>query len=305
MTIAKVPLLLAILVVNYDEMLTPHRESANSTAYKTYALNCGCGSVGRPVDVRSTGGPDVSFEGKVALVTGGASGIGRAAAQLFAAKGAKVAVVDFSDGGEETAADIVASGGRSIFIKTDVSDSASVQSMVERCLSELGGLHVAFNNAGIAEEGGILTTREDEGDRLIAVNLMGVWYCLRAEIRHMLEAGGGAIVNTASRVALVGKPTTPVYSAAKHGVLGLTKSAALEFSARGVRVNAVCPGFIRTDLVERKYAGRIDELAKKANCMQRVGRPEEIAEAAVWLCSEAASFVTGVALPVDGGASAG
>jgi NAD(P)-dependent dehydrogenase (short-subunit alcohol dehydrogenase family) len=245
-------------------------------------------------------------EGSVALITGGAAGIGRAAALAFADGGAKVAVCDLKvDKGEELAHVIEKAGGRAIFVRADVGQAGDVEQVVARTVSAFGRLDCAFNNAGI--EGQMATTADcsDENfDRVIAVNLKGTWLCLRAEIRQMLrQPGGGAIVNMSSVAGLVGFANLPAYVASKHGVIGLTKSAALEYATQGIRVNAVCPGVIHTEMIDR-VTGRDPAVERQfinLEPMGRMGTPREIAEAALWLCSKAASFVTGHALTVDGG----
>jgi NAD(P)-dependent dehydrogenase (short-subunit alcohol dehydrogenase family) len=243
--------------------------------------------------------------GKVALVTGGSSGIGRATAQIFAREGAKVVVADvLVEGGEETVRLIKAAGGEAIFVKTDVSQPADVEALVKRAVETYGRLDCAFNNAGI--EGVIQPTAdysEAHWDRVIAINLKGVWLCMKSELQQMLKQGGGAIVNTASVAGLVGGAGASAYVASKHGVNGLTKTAALEYAKAGIRVNAVCPGAIRTPMLERAFAGN-PQLMESMAAMEPVGRmaaPEEVAEAVVWLCSDAASFVTGLPMAVDGG----
>lgn len=243
---------------------------------------------------------------RVALVTGGASGLGRAAALLFAGEGARVVVGDVdAEGGQETVRQIEEAGGAARAVVADVTRAADVEAMVSQAVETFGRLDCAFNNAGI--EGSVGTTTveydEEEWDRVINVDLKGVWLCMKYEIRHMLEQGSGAIVNTSSVAGLVGLRGSSPYVAAKHGVVGLTKTAALENAQQGIRVNAVCPGVFRTPLVERiiaKVPGREQEYMK-AQPIGRLGRPEELAEVVVWLCSDAASFVTGHAFPVDGG----
>jgi NAD(P)-dependent dehydrogenase (short-subunit alcohol dehydrogenase family) len=243
--------------------------------------------------------------GKVALVTGGSSGIGRATAQIFAREGAKVVVADVQvEGGEETVRFIKAAGGAAIFVKTDVSQPADVEAMVKKTVDTYGRLDCAFNNAGI--EGIIQPTveySEEHLDRVLAINLKGVWLCMKAELQQMLKQGSGAIVNTASVAGLIGMPGFSAYVAAKHGVNGLTKTAALEYAKHGIRINAVCPGAIRTPMFERgarAYPG-IEEQTVAAEPIGRMAAPAEVGEAVVWLCSEAASFVTGLPMAVDGG----
>jgi len=246
--------------------------------------------------------------GKVALVTGGGSGIGRASALTFAREGAKVVVADVAvEGGEETVRLIQQRGGEAIFVKTDVSRAAEVEALVARAVQTYGRLDCAHNNAGI--EGAAATTidyAEDAWERVIAINLKGVWLCMKYEIPHLLKQGGGAIVNTASTAGLVGYRGGAAYVASKHGVVGLTKTAALEYTKAGVRVNAVCPGAIDTPMMGRITGHRPQRAERMAASepVGRMGRPEEIAEAVVWLCSEAASFVTGHAMAVDGGITA-
>jgi NAD(P)-dependent dehydrogenase (short-subunit alcohol dehydrogenase family) len=246
-----------------------------------------------------------ALEGKVAVVTGAAMGIGRASALTFAREGARVVVADIdADGGSETVALVEQAGGEASFIRTDVSVKGDVEAMVQHAVDTFGGLDCAHNNAGIAAPMVPLADYPDEGwDRTIAVMLTGVYHCLKAEIPRMLERGGGAIVNTASGVGLVGYPNQAAYTASKHGVLGLTKVAALDYGAKGVRVNAICPGTARTPMVDEAVRNdpAIDEYLKTLHPIGRIGEAQEIAEAAVWLCTPAASFVLGVALPVDGG----
>jgi NAD(P)-dependent dehydrogenase (short-subunit alcohol dehydrogenase family) len=246
-----------------------------------------------------------TLEGKVAVVTGAAMGIGRSSAQIFAREGASVVVADIDDaGGNETVAMIVAAGGRASFIHTDVSVRSDVGAMVGHAVDTYGGLDCAHNNAGIAAPMAPLADYPDDGwDKTLAVMLTGVYYCMKAEIPVMLEGGGGAIVNTASGVGLVGYAQQAAYTASKHGVVGLTKVAALDYGAQGVRVNAICPGTARTPMVDRAiaYDPAIDAHLKALHPIGRIAESSEIAEAAVWLCTPAASFVLGVALPVDGG----
>ena len=244
-------------------------------------------------------------EGKVALVTGAGSGIGRATALVFAREGAKVVVADIvAEGGQETVQQIEVAGGEAIFVKADVSQAADVETLITQTVETYGRLDCAFNNAGI--EGGMKLTidcTKEEFDRTIAVNLTGVWLCMKYEIQQMLSQGSGAIVNTASAAGLVGFPSLPDYVASKHGVVGLTKTAALEYAKSGIRVNAVCPGVIQTPMVERgaQLSPGFDELALSMEPVGRFGQPSEIGEAVVWLCSDAASFVTGHPMVVDGG----
>jgi NAD(P)-dependent dehydrogenase (short-subunit alcohol dehydrogenase family) len=239
------------------------------------------------------------------VVTGAAAGIGRASACIFSREGARVVVADIDEvGGRETVALVEASGGEASFVRTDVSVGGDVTAMVHHAVDTYGGLDCAHNNAGVAAPLAPLADYPDDGwDHTIAVMLTGVYYCMKAEIPEMLRRGAGAIVNTASGVGLVGYPGQAAYTASKHGVIGLTKVAALDYGARGVRVNAVCPGTARTPMVERAIAHdpAIDDHLKALHPMGRIGEAAEVAEAAVWLCTPAASFVLGVALPVDGG----
>jgi NAD(P)-dependent dehydrogenase (short-subunit alcohol dehydrogenase family) len=239
--------------------------------------------------------------GRIVLVTGGGSGIGRAAALTFAREGGRVVVSDIVvEGGEETVRMIKAANGEALFVKTDVSKAAEVEVLIQTVIDTYGRLDCAFNNAGI--EGAIVPTAdypEAAWDRTMAINLKGVWLCLKYEIPQMLKQGGGAIVNTASVGGLVGTAMISAYVASKHGVVGLTKTAALEYAKAGIRVNAVCPGVILTPMVQR--LPELLEAFTAAEPIGRLGKPEEIAEAVVWLCSDAASFVTGHAMAVDGG----
>jgi NAD(P)-dependent dehydrogenase (short-subunit alcohol dehydrogenase family) len=246
-----------------------------------------------------------TMEGKVAVVTGAAAGIGRAAAVAFAMQGARVAVSDLNDaGGDETVRMIEAAGGGAIYVRGDVSRPPEVKAMITRVIDAYGRLDYAFNNAGI--EGQTAATAEcseENWDRVIGTNLKGVWLCMKEEIPQMLRQGGGAIVNCASVAGLVGFAGIPAYTASKHGILGLTKSAALEYTTQGVRINAVCPGVIQTAMIERFTGGSSEAAAQliAQEPMGRMGTPEEVADAVIWLCSGGASFVTGHSLVVDGG----
>jgi NAD(P)-dependent dehydrogenase (short-subunit alcohol dehydrogenase family) len=248
-------------------------------------------------------------EGKVALVTGAGSGIGKATASVFAREGAKVVVADVdAEGGQETVDALRASDGEALFVETDVSDANQVEALVAGCVEAYGRLDCAVNNAGIVSPARVRTHElpEDAWDKVIAINLKGVWLCLKYEIAQMLEQGSGAVVNISSIAGLVGVDNTSAYTSAKHGVVGLTKTAALEYGGDGIRINAVCPGYTMTPIIDRSVALRPDlvEWAVARHALGRMAEPEEIAEAAVWLCSDAASFVTGHAMPVDGGYTA-
>ncbi len=244
------------------------------------------------------------FAGKVALVTGAGSGIGRATAIAFARAGANVAVVDRTPpGGDETVEMIRAEGGEAITVWADVSIDTQVEAMVKTTLDAYGRIDFAFNNAGIEGANGLVPDYpEAEFDRVIAVNLKGVFLCMKHEIPHMLGEGG-VIVNCSSIAGLVGFPGSPAYVASKHGVVGLTKSAALDYATTGLRINAICPGVIDTPMVERALGDspEADEIINQMQPMGRPGQPEEIASAVLWLCSEGAAFTTGQAIAVDGG----
>ncbi|MCH8801497.1 MAG: SDR family oxidoreductase [Chloroflexi bacterium] len=248
--------------------------------------------------------PD-SLNNKITLVTGAGSGIGRATSLVLAREGAIVVVADIdADGGEQTLSAIKDMGGDGMFVHADVSRAADVEAMVDAAVNAYGRLDCAYNNAGIeGYYGGRLHEYpEDTFDRLMDINVKGVWLCLKYEIPQMLKQGGGAIVNTASVAGLVGSRRLSVYSASKHAVIGLTKSAALEYASDGIRVNAVCPGIIDTPMMDRLVEGR-DDYAAAIPTRQPIGRkgtPDEIAEAVAWLCSDAASLVTGLAMAVDG-----
>ena len=240
------------------------------------------------------------------LLTGGASGIGRAAALAFAREGARVLLADVDvEGGEETAALVRKEGGDAAFARADVSDESQVEALVGAAVKAFGRLDCAFNNAGITGAVGPLHDIDLEGfERTLRNNLVSIFLCMKHEIRAMLAQGGGAIVNTASGAGVVATPTLSPYCCSKHGILGLTKTAAQENASTGIRVNAICPGSIDTPMLQR-YMGNnpgIEKLIRAGQPGGRLGRPEEIAEAAVWLCSDRASFVSGASIFVDGGA---
>jgi NAD(P)-dependent dehydrogenase (short-subunit alcohol dehydrogenase family) len=244
-------------------------------------------------------------QGKIALVTGGGSGIGRATALALAREGAKVMIADYvPEGGDRTVKMIKEKGGDASFVHADVSVTRQVEMMVNKTVETYGRIDCAFNNAGV--EGKVADTMlcsEEVFDRTIAINLKGVWLCMKYELPQMLKQGGGSIVNTASVAGLRGFVGLPAYNASKHGVVGLTRTAALEFATKNIRVNCVCPGVILTPMVERLMDGSPygkSELEAQEP-IGRMGKPEEIAEGVVWLSSDASSFVTGHPLVIDGG----
>jgi NAD(P)-dependent dehydrogenase (short-subunit alcohol dehydrogenase family) len=264
--------------------------------------------VGSPQTRQETGKMAGILDRKVALVTGGASGIGRATALAMAREGARVAVADRTEeSAAATVALINAAGGQAIAIGGDVTVETDVAAMVARTVAAYGRIDCAFNNAGVSgRQVGSGKQRlhelsQDSFDTMLAVNLRGVFLCLKHEVEQMLaQGGGGAIVNTASIAGLIGLATSGHYVAAKHGVVGLTKTAAIEYAKDGIRVNCVNPGYITTPMTEEIVRTRIDEVMAKVP-MNRMGVPEEIAEAVVWMCSDKASFMTGASQVVDGG----
>ena len=250
-----------------------------------------------------------AFTGKVAIVTGGSSGIGRATAVAFAREGAKVVVASRRiKEGEETVQLIKKAGSDGFFIKTDVAKAADVKTMVEKTVATYGRLDYACNNAGMVEPkpGPLVEQSEETFDQIVSVNIKGVWLSMKYEIPEILKRGGGAIVNMSSVAGLVGFPGIAIYIASKHAVIGLTKAAAVEYSKSGIRINAVNPAAIETEMLAHVAGGNAEAKAQMAagHPIGRIGKPEEIADAVVWLCSDKASFVTGHSLLVDGGYTA-
>ncbi len=261
------------------------------------------------------------FKDKVALITGAASGIGKATALEFAAKGARIVLADINEAkGLETLKEIQNGGGQAIFRKTDVSQAKEVEQLIAETIRSFGRLDFAHNNAGIeGRRAKLAAYSEEEWDRVIEINLKGVWLCMKYEIPHMLKQGKGAIVNTSSVAGLSGLRKFSPYSASKHGIAGLTKTAALEYARSGIRINAVSPGMIDTEMIERGvlrlnkelsgFSGWVERIKKKVayrfleknQPLGRMGKPQEVARVVAWLCSEEASFITGSVWPVDGG----
>jgi NAD(P)-dependent dehydrogenase (short-subunit alcohol dehydrogenase family) len=245
------------------------------------------------------------LQDKVVLVTGGGSGIGRATSMLLAREGAKVMIADYvPESAEKTVKTIKDAGGTASCLAADVSNPKQVELMVNKTVETFGRLDGAFNNAGIEGKIAItVDTTEEIFDRIIATNLKGVWMCMKYELAQMLKQGGGAIVNTASAAGLVAVEGLCAYNASKHGVVGLTKTAALEFAQKNIRVNCVCPGLINTPMVARMVdsGGMNEQEMVSAEPVGRMGQPQEIGEGVVWLLSDAASFVTGHSMSIDGG----
>ncbi|MEH3106622.1 MAG: glucose 1-dehydrogenase [Sphingomonas fennica] len=246
------------------------------------------------------------FEGKVVLVTGGATGIGQATAQAFAAEGAAVMIGDIDPRAEETVARIVAAGGAAAFHRCDVADARAAADLVAACVARFGGMDAAFNNAGILPPPlPFHEVPERDVDRILAVDLKGVFACMQAEVRHFLKAGGGAIVNTASVAGIVADPNMSAYVAAKHGVVGLTKAVGIEYARAGIRVNAIAPGFIATPMTQAWVDSEDFRTAFFAhNVSGRAGTPAEVAGTVLHLCSDAASFINAALFVIDGGQTA-
>jgi NAD(P)-dependent dehydrogenase (short-subunit alcohol dehydrogenase family) len=243
------------------------------------------------------------FKNKVAIITGGSFGIGRATAIAFSKKGAKVVIADWVED-QETLNRIKTTGAEALFIKCDVSKAEDVSMMVKKTIDRFGRLDYAFNNAGIEGlKGSTVDCTEENWDKTIGINLKGVWLCMKYQLPELLKQGKGSIVNCASIAGMIGYQDLPAYVASKHGIVGLTKTAALEFAKSGIRINAVCPGVIKTPMIDR-LTGNKKEAEDQYASMEpigRLGRPEEIANAVAWLCSDEASFITGHAMAVDGG----
>ncbi|WP_150301293.1 SDR family oxidoreductase [Pseudomonas profundi] len=248
-----------------------------------------------------------AFSGKVVLITGAAAGIGKTTAEAFAAQGARLVLADIDAiGGEAVVAGIRERGGEAVFSRCNVADAEQVKALLAMIENDFGRLDCAFNNAGVEfEQHKLADGDEAVFDRIMDVNVKGVWQCMRFEIPLMLKHGGGAIVNTASIAALGAAPKMSIYAASKHAVLGLTRSAAVEYAKRGVRINAVCPAVIDTEMFRRaaEIEPRKAEIAAAMHPIGRIGKAEEIAAAVLYLCSEGAGFTTGIALPVDGGST--
>lgn len=252
---------------------------------------------------------DLELDGKVVVICGGALGIGRTCAEAFAKEGARVAILDWNEEGLADAASVIGAMGAEVHTyKVDVSNSTSVDEAHARVIDEVGNIDVGFNNAGIITPSkAIEETSEEDWDRVIGVNLKGIWLCVRAQVRHMRPLGRGVIVNTASAAAFVGAPGTTPYTAAKHGILGITRSVALELATTGVRINTIAPGTVETEMNNILFDNEdqfADALVRQGQPIGRNARPEEIADAVLWLSSARSSFSLGATLVVDGGFTA-
>jgi NAD(P)-dependent dehydrogenase (short-subunit alcohol dehydrogenase family) len=244
------------------------------------------------------------FDGKTTLIIGGTTGIGRATAVCFARAGANVVIAGLgASDGRQTESEVRAAGAQGLFIEADVTVESDIKQVMTRAVERFGRVHAAVNNAGIEGRfGPVQDATSEDFDRIIGVNLKGVWLGMKYQVTHMLEKGGGAIVNTSSSAGVTGIPMVALYTASKHGVVGLTKASALELATSNIRVNAVAPGPVNTGLLHRMIEGKIDSSVIASQVpMRRISEPEETARAIVWLCSDAASFVTGHTLVVDGG----
>lgn len=247
-----------------------------------------------------------NFTGKVAIVTGGSTGIGRATSLLFARHGARVVIGDVNPEGRETVATIKREGGAALFVETDVRDAKQVENLVATAVKTYGGLHCAFNNAGVLPAGALLADVEEAAfDQVIAVDLKGVFLSMKYEIQHMLKAGGGAIVNNASIAGMIADPGISAYVAAKHAVIGLTKAAGIEYASQGIRINALAPGLVETGMTKHWFADDNIRTHLLANTpMGRAAQPEEMADMVLFLCSDSAAFAAGQVFVVDGGYTA-
>lgn len=247
------------------------------------------------------------FDGKVALVTGGSTGIGKAAALAFAQAGAKVVIASRGvEEGEKAVHEICARGGDAIFIKTDMSQAKEVEALVDKTVDIYGRLDCAFNNAGVTKMCSLIDSEEEDWDYIMNINLKGVWFCMKYQIKQMLKQGNGAIVNNASIAGVIGVPNFSIYSASKSGVIAISKTAAIEYAKSGIRINVVSPAVIKTPIFDMFTTEQFNQfLEEHPHPIGRIGTPEEVGEAAMWLCSDRASFITGHNLIIDGGVTTG